>query len=430
MAQTLVGLYEDFPTAQRVVRELEQAGIRHDDISLVANDKEGRYGAQSDRDGGDRGDHSATGAGTGATVGTIIGGGAGLLAGLGALAIPGVGPIIAAGPLVATITGAGVGAAGGGIIGALAGLGIPEEDAHVYAEGVRRGGALVTVKAPDDRVSQIESIMEREAVDIDERGRNYRDAGWTQFDHSGEPYAADTAATTVTPAGLGTGTAAAAGDIERTAPGTGATTAASMGTANLDRDRLADRTGATEEVIPVVEEEVRVGKRQVSGGVVRIRSYVVERPVNEEVRLHEERVSVERRPATGDAPVGADAFREREIEVRETAEEAVVSKTARVREEVVVHKEAQDRVETISDTVRRTEVDVDREPRADIARTDTLPQDAANRNATIDRAAAGSKPSALGAGLGSEDEDQARAGERESARSGSDVVADPLNKKI
>ena len=416
MAQTLVGLYEDFPTAQRIVRELEQAGIRHDDISLVANDKDSRYGTQSDRD-GSGGGHAATGAGTGATVGTVIGGGAGLLAGLGALAIPGVGPVIAAGPLIATITGAGVGAASGGILGALAGLGVPEEDAHVYAEGVRRGGTLVTVKAPDDRVSQTEAIMEREAVDIDERGRSYRDAGWTRFDHTAaEPYAAETAALTATPAGIGIGTAA--------------------GTA--DRDRLADRTGTaagSDEVIPIVEEDVQVGKRQVSGGVVRIRSYVVERPVTEEVRLHEEHVSVERRPASGEAPVGADAFREREIEVRETAEEAVVSKTARVREEVVVHKEAQDRVETVSDTVRRTEVDVDREPRADITRTDTLPQDAANRNATIDRAAAGSKPSALGAGLGSEDEDQARAGERarierEPARSGSDVVADPLNKKV
>jgi uncharacterized protein (TIGR02271 family) len=411
MAQTLVGLYEDFPTAQRVVRELEQAGIRHDDISLVANDKDSRHGTQSDRDGGD---HAATGAGTGATVGTVIGGGAGLLAGLGALAIPGVGPVVAAGPLVATITGAGVGAASGGILGALAGLGVPEEDAHVYAEGVRRGGTLVTIKAPDDRVSQIEVIMEREAVDIDERGRSYRDAGWTRFDHTAEPYAAETAALTATPAGPGAGTVAGS---------------------TADRDRLADRTGTaagSDEVIPVVEEDVQIGKRQVSGGVVRIRSYVVERPVTEEVRLHEEHVSVERRPASGDAPVGADAFREREIEVRETAEEAVVSKTARVREEVVVHKEAQDRVETISDTVRRTEVDVDREPRADIARTDTLPQDAANRNATIDRAAAGSKPSALGAGLDSEDE--ARAGERtrierDSARSGSDVASDPLNKK-
>ncbi len=401
MAQTLVGLYEDFPTAQRVVGELEQAGIRHDDISLVANDKDSRYGAQSNQ-GDDRGDHAAAGAGTGATVGTVIGGGAGLLAGLGALAIPGVGPVVAAGPLIATITGAGVGAAGGGMLGALAGLGIPEEDAHVYAEGVRRGGALVTVKAPNDRVSEIEAIMEREAIDIDERGRNYRGAGWTRFDHSGEPYTAETAATTTTPMGLGTGTA--------------------------DRDRLADQTGTTgsDEVIPVVEEEVRVGKRQVSGGVVRVRSYVVERPVSEEVRLREEHVSVERRPASGDAPVAADAFREREIEVRETAEEAVVSKTARVREEVVVHKEAQDRVETISETVRRTEVDVDREPRADVARTDTLPQDAANGNLGIDRAAAGSKPT--GQGVGDKAGERSRV-ERDSARSGSDVVADPLNKK-
>ena len=120
--------------------------------------------------------------------------------------------------------------------------------------------------------------------------------------------------------------------------------------------------GRGEERIPVVEERLRVGKRETTHGRVRIRSYVVETPVQEQVTLREERVHVERRPV--DRPVGAAdnaQFRERTIEATETGEEAVVSKEARVKEEVVVRKEAEERTQTVSDTVRRTEVKVEDE---------------------------------------------------------------------
>src|SRR6185437_13482826 len=99
---------------------------------------------------------AASGAGTGATTGAVLGGGAGLLAGLGMLAIPGVGPVVAAGWLVATLAGAGagaaVGAAAGGLVGSLTAAGVPEREAHVYAEGVRRGSSLVTVRAGPDSI--------------------------------------------------------------------------------------------------------------------------------------------------------------------------------------------------------------------------------------------------------------------------------------
>jgi uncharacterized protein (TIGR02271 family) len=119
-----------------------------------------------------------------------------------------------------------------------------------------------------------------------------------------------------------------------------------------------------EEVIPVVEERLRVGKRETAHGRVRIRSYVVETPVQEQVTLREERVEVERRPVDPSVPAGDDAFRQRVIEATETAEEAVVAKEARVVEEVVVRKEAEERTETVRDTVRRTEVEVEDERRA------------------------------------------------------------------
>lgn len=116
-----------------------------------------------------------------------------------------------------------------------------------------------------------------------------------------------------------------------------------------------------ETVLPVVEEELQVGKREVESGGVRVRSHVIERPVEESVRLREERVSVERRPAN--RPVtdaDARAIKGGDIEVTERSEEAVVAKRARVVEEVVVNKEVVERDEAVRDTVRRTEVEVEK----------------------------------------------------------------------
>jgi uncharacterized protein (TIGR02271 family) len=150
-----------------------------------------------------------------------------------------------------------------------------------------------------------------------------------------------------------------------------------------DRDTLRDdstyaqgrSTNTGDEVIPVAEEELHVGKREVSHGRVRIRSHIVERPVQEQVSLTEERVAVERRPVEGTMRSGSvndgDLFRERTIDMEERGEEAVVSKEARVVEEVVVRKEANQRTETISDTVRKTEVEVDDDRSSTASKTGT-----------------------------------------------------------
>jgi uncharacterized protein (TIGR02271 family) len=133
-------------------------------------------------------------------------------------------------------------------------------------------------------------------------------------------------------------------------------------------------TSGRDEVIPIVEEELNVGKREVGHGRVRIQSRVVERPVEEQVNLREERVHVERRPVSGTAQagsLGSDAFQERTIEVEERSQEAVVSKEARVTEELVIRKDVEERTETVSDTVRRTEVEVDDERSNQATRTGT-----------------------------------------------------------
>jgi hypothetical protein len=190
MTRTLTGLYDTQADALAAVRDLEATGISHDQISLVANN-EGDHHTANQKEGNEAG----KGAGGGAVGGAVVAGGAGLLAGLGLIAIPGIGPVVATGWLVATavgaVGGAAVGAAGGGIIGSMIGNGVPEDDAHVYAEGVRRGGSLVTVKVEDEMAPKAEAILrEYRQVDMTARGAAYREQGWERFDEQAPPYTA------------------------------------------------------------------------------------------------------------------------------------------------------------------------------------------------------------------------------------------------
>jgi uncharacterized protein (TIGR02271 family) len=348
----------------------------------------------------------------------------------------------------------------GGIIGALTQSGISEDEAHVYAEGVRRGGTLVTARINEADRSRYEAILNRSAVDHRQRGAAYRQSGWSKFDPSAQPYTADQVrserARYASPQLLGGARRTITAFFEdrkdaseavqrleksgiprseiRMVEGAKPTTSKSSpskesggfwdslsdfflpdddretyaeglrrggylvsvgcdeahydraleilddeGTIDIDQRAAAWRkegwspgartrasstsqgrsaTGS-DQVIPVTEEQLKVGKRDVSHGRVRVRSYIVETPVQEDVNLREEHVRVERRavdrPASGDEKL----FRERTIEAEERAEEAVVEKVARVKEELVVKKGVEQRTETVSDKVRRTEVKVE-----------------------------------------------------------------------
>ena len=193
--RTITRAYETYSAATTVVRALEDAGIPHSDISLVGRDgaQSGPVGTTGTGTGLPHDTETEKGAGTGATIGTVLGGGAGLLAGIGSLAIPGVGPVVAAGWLIATLTGAGVGAAvgggAGGLVGALTGAGVPDEDAHVYAETVRRGGNLVTVRADDAQAPTVEAIMDGQtAINTTTRRTEYQSGGWTRHDETAGPW--------------------------------------------------------------------------------------------------------------------------------------------------------------------------------------------------------------------------------------------------
>jgi len=191
----------------------------------------------------------------------------------------------------------------------------------LYDQSIQSGGTVVTVIANSADVEGINEILDRHSpIDMDERHSQYSSSG---------SYGAVTA-----PAVATSGTVAPSAQV---------TTAG----------------GATEEVISLSEETLAVGKREVDRGTTRVRRYVVERPIEEQVRLRNETVSVFRRPVTSSAAIGADAFTNREITMTETDEEAVVAKSAHVVEEVVVQKGVEERVETIKDTLRREEVEID-----------------------------------------------------------------------
>jgi hypothetical protein len=181
--QTITALFDRYEDASAAVTKLEAAGVPHSDISIVSNNEGDRHAGLIGRgndDHRDTKDNAETGAGTGATVGTVAGGAVGLLTGLGLLAIPGVGPVVAAGWLVTTLAGAGIGAATGGLIGGLTGAGVSEADAHTYSEGVRRGGTLVTVRTDEMRAPTAMNILEEHgSVDVDERAQTWRSEGWT-----------------------------------------------------------------------------------------------------------------------------------------------------------------------------------------------------------------------------------------------------------
>jgi uncharacterized protein (TIGR02271 family) len=221
----------------------------------------------------------------------------------------------------------------------MADLFMPDEDRYTYAEGLRRGGYLLSVNVTDTQYDQALDILDDEGtINIDEREQSWRKEGWSSWDQN-------TAAQYRTRPGM-SGSMSGQTDYER-----------SQATARQTGQQRTTGTGG-EEAIPIVEEQLRVGKREVGGGRVRLRSYVVEQPVQEQVTLRDERVSVERRPVDRPLTGTEDAFRERTIEANERREEAVIDKQARVKEELVVRKDAQQRTETVSDKVRRTEVEI------------------------------------------------------------------------
>jgi len=269
--------------------------------------------------------------------------------------------VLAAGPLAAAVTtlvGAGVGAAAGGLLGALVDLGVPEEEAGYYAEGVRRGGALVTAHVDDNRLDKARNILQQyNPVNINNRAAEWKKAGWTGYNKDAKPYTAEevraerarytnTMNTNAMNQNANTTNKNAMNQNTRNANAT------NMNAQNLDK--------GGEITIPVVEEKMNVSKKEVEQGGVRVHKSVKERPVEADVTLREEQVRVDRRPVDRPTTAGTgDTFKDTTIEVTQKAEQAVINKEARVVEEVVVRKDVNERTEKVRDTVRRTDVQVE-----------------------------------------------------------------------
>ena len=174
MTRTISRLFDSYSQAKAAVEALEQAGFTSSEVSLVSRYRDDNTLAD---------DAEGSGAAAGAAAGAVVGGGTGLLAALGMIAIPGIGPLVAAGVLATTLVGAGTGGVVGGLIGALTDYGVSEEDAHVYSEGVRRGSSLVTVRTDDARVAQAETILNSlNPVDTRQRRQVYEAGGWAEYD--------------------------------------------------------------------------------------------------------------------------------------------------------------------------------------------------------------------------------------------------------
>jgi uncharacterized protein (TIGR02271 family) len=289
---TVVGLFYERSQAERAIRDLKDSGFDESQIGLLMQDREIQRELADTT--GTKVSEAAT---TGAIGGGVAGGLLGLLAGVGALAIPGIGPIVAGGALASTLAGAGIGAAAGGLLGALVGMGVPEEDARYFEEGVRSGGILVTVHA-GTRAQQAREILRSWGADLEASARR----------------------------------AASSGRSMR---------------------------GEGEEHLELREEELRAEKEQVQAGEVRLRKEVVKDKKTIDVPVTREEVVVERHPVSGRPPADKDIGKDEEIRIPVMEEEVRVEKTPVVKEEVTARKRAVQETREVSDTVKREEAYVD-----------------------------------------------------------------------
>ena len=357
----VVGLFDSRSEAHSTVQQLLNSGFDREDISLVSQDTDRQSNDGKTHPGISGSDLSipkddTSGALKGAGIGAALGGIGGLLAGIAGLAIPVIGPIVAAGPIAAALTaalgGAGIGAATGGLIGALTDMGVPEDEAKHYQDQVGRGKTLVVVRASDD------DFAERAADILESSGAEKVDGRETDSDHTLDRSSS-----------FGRESQSRDNEISERRTLRDDRSEVSLGerdinyrTARVDESGVRagqERFSPEDRVIPVTEEQLVVGKRAVQSGRVRIYGRVTEKPVEQLVQLHSERVTIDRRAV--DRPVGpSDKSDDMVIEITETKEEPVIGKQERVVEEIVIGKTTEEHTETVRDTLRRKDVELER----------------------------------------------------------------------
>ena len=332
--ETVVGVFNDTPTAQAAIKQLKNAGFRSEDIGVLMQNKEGAKDLANQT-----GTKAGADAGKGAVAGGLLGGLGGLLVGIGALAIPGIGPVVAAGPLAAglgavlgsTATGAVIGAGVGAIAGALIGMGVPENEANVYEQRFNQGNILVTVKSGANRYNEAERILRNagaEQIDFGKAGAGNYAQGQTGYAQNQGSYTQGQTSYTQDQSNYGQG--------------------------SYTQGETADRVR-----VPLVEETLNVEKGQREAGQVEIRKNVREEQVNVPVELRHEEVTVTRHAVDRPVQPGEQVLEDDQvIRVPVREETAEVQKQARVREEIEINKQQVAEQRNVSDTVRREEIDV------------------------------------------------------------------------
>ncbi|MEJ7862081.1 MAG: YsnF/AvaK domain-containing protein [Pyrinomonadaceae bacterium] len=309
----VTGLFKDNRSAECAYDALSERGYGKDDADVMMSDQtRDKYYSGAAADDTELGSKAMEGTGTGAAIGGTLGA---IIAGIAAIGtsvlLPGIG-LVVAGPLAAALVGAGAGGLAGGLLGALVGSGIPEEHAAAYETGIKSGGIVLRATP---RTAEDAAFIEGK----------FKSCGGEQVYSNASQTTTNTAATA------------------RTAANT---------------EQRETETGDV--VIPVIEEELQVGKRTVETGGVRVETGIKEQQVEKSVNLREEKINIERNPV--DRAVTAsdlDKMKDGEIRIPVVEEVPVVAKEARVVEEIVISKDVSERDETIQDTVRRTDVEVE-----------------------------------------------------------------------
>ncbi|WP_172254395.1 YsnF/AvaK domain-containing protein [Saccharibacillus deserti] len=361
MTNKIVGVFHSEREASHAIEDLKRAGFSTNDISVVTRDKKDMRKLEDET-----GTMAPEGAAGGAATGGVLGGIGGLLAGLGALAIPGIGPLLAAGPLATALAGAAVGAAGGGLVGGLIGLGIPENEAKEYDTAVDQGGLLVIVDTEEANRSEVTRIFR----DNNSTNRRYdeqmEDTRSIDANRMNDTSSNDT--------------------LYRDTPAMGAT--------NLDANRmdgtpigergyaesadLDDRDEARK--LRLHEEQLDVTKNTVRSGEVEVHKEIIEEHKAIDVPVSHEEVIIERR-SVNDIPTDEPIGRDETIRVPLTEEQVEVNKRNVVTGEVEVHKRDVQETEQVRDTLRREEARVDKNGQVEVREG----MDARRENATTRR---------------------------------------------
>jgi uncharacterized protein (TIGR02271 family) len=351
--ETVVGVFHSPDRARDAIEALKEHGFAAEDIGVLMHDRE--QAGDVARDTGVH-SHAGEGAATGAVAGGILGGLGGWLAGIGALAIPGIGPFVAAGAFAAALGGAAIGAGVGAIAGALVGMGVPKEEAEYYEGEVRGGRTLVTVKAPSRYAEAQQILRDHDAYDVETRDR-------ATAPGIAEPAAATTTATTEP-----VETSRMAGAEYAARGGTGAEYAArgadyeeKRATTPSVEQGFSERREAGQDTLQLREEQLQARKQSVEAGQVSLGKDVVEEQRTVDVPVTREEVFIDRHPVdrpVADQPIG-DSGKTIDVPVRE--ERLDVEKKPVVYEEVGVGKREVTEQQQVSETVRREEARIETE---------------------------------------------------------------------